>query len=77
MQHTKLILGITLFLLLVVFTVQNAAIVTINFFFWELSISRALMIFFVLAIGIIIGLIIATYLRIHHKPETQPSKYKR
>ena len=65
MQHTKLVVGITLLLLLVIFTVQNASVVSINFFFWELSISRSLMIFFVLAIGFIVGLITATYFYTH------------
>jgi len=65
MEHTKLIIGIILLLLLTIFTVQNASVVTINFFFWGFSISRSLMIFFVLAIGIIIGLITATYLQAH------------
>lgn len=46
---------LALVLLIVLFTVQNAAVVTINFLFWEFSVSRALMIFFVLIIGIIIG----------------------
>jgi len=67
MQHKKLIIGITLLLFLVIFAVQNASVVTINFLFWQLSISRALMIFFVLAIGVIIGLILGTYLHTHRK----------
>jgi len=48
---------ITLFLLalVVIFTVQNATAVTVNFLFWKLEISRALLIFFVLVIGVIIG----------------------
>jgi len=47
--------GIALLLLTVVFTLQNTEIVTINFLFWKLSISRALMIFILLIIGILIG----------------------
>jgi len=65
MQHTKLVIGIALLLLLTIFTVQNASVVTISFFFWEFTISRALMIFFVLAIGAIIGFITATYIHSH------------
>jgi putative membrane protein len=47
----------TLFLLalVVIFTVQNATAVTVNFLFWKLEISRSLLIFFVLIIGIIVG----------------------
>ena len=69
MPQTKLISGIVLLLLLVIFTVQNVAVVTISFLFWEFTISRAIMIFFVLAIGIVIGLILATYLRQHKQLE--------
>ena len=47
--------GIALLLLTVIFTLQNSEIVTINFLFWKLSISRALMIFILLIIGILIG----------------------
>jgi len=65
MQHTKLIIGLILLLLLVLFTLQNASVVSINFLFWEFSTSRALMIFFVLATGIIIGLIAGTYIQSH------------
>ena len=47
----------TLFLLalVVIFTVQNATAVTVNLLFWKLEISRSLLIFFVLIIGIITG----------------------
>lgn len=65
MQQTKLIFGIVLLLMLVIFTVQNASVVTISFFFWEVTVSRGLMIFFVLAIGIVIGLILGTYISSH------------
>jgi len=67
MEQTKLIAGIALLLLLVIFTVQNASVVTINFFFWQYTISRALMIFFVLAVGIIIGLILGSHLYPHRR----------
>lgn len=59
----KFYTGLVLFLLIVLFTVQNAAVVTINFLFWEFSVSRALMIFFVLVIGIIIGWLGASWVQ--------------
>jgi len=62
-MNLKLYLGLALLLLIVIFTVQNAAVVTINFLIWKFSVSRALMIFFVLAIGILIGWISAGILR--------------
>ncbi len=51
----KLYAGLTLLILVVVFTIQNAEVVEINFLIWDFSISRALMIFLVLSIGILIG----------------------
>ncbi len=52
-------IGLFLLLLVVIFIVQNAAVVDIQFLFWKMSMSRSLMIFFVLAAGIIIGWITA------------------
>ncbi len=69
MQQTKLIIAMILLLLLVIFTVQNASVITINLFFWQYSISRALMIFFVLSIGVIIGLVLGTYILTHQPPK--------
>lgn len=52
-------IALLLLLLVVVFIVQNATVVDIQFLLWKLSMSRSLMIFFVLAIGIVIGWITA------------------
>ncbi len=54
-MHPKLILSLTLAGLLVVFIIQNVAVVEIRFLFWTMSMSRALMMFFLIAIGIVIG----------------------
>lgn len=68
MQHVKLVAGTILLLLIVIFTVQNASVVTINFLLWKFSISRALMIFLVLATGIALGLIFSAIIKRHkHK----------
>lgn len=65
----KVYLGLALLLLVLVFIIQNAAVVDIRFLFWKVSMSRSLMVFFVLCIGIIIGWIGAGYLhRKHDKP---------
>jgi len=48
-------LGLGLLLLVVIFIVQNAAVVDIRFLIWELSMPRALMILLVLAAGFAIG----------------------
>ncbi|WP_455233960.1 LapA family protein [Thiogranum longum] len=51
----RLIAGLLLGGLVVLFIVQNAAVVEIRFLFWTFAMSRALMIFFVLAIGVLLG----------------------
>ncbi|GJL79533.1 MAG: hypothetical protein NPINA01_25220 [Nitrospinaceae bacterium] len=51
----KLYIGLALSFFIVIFTLQNVEVVTIKFLLWELSISRAIMIFLVLAIGILLG----------------------
>ena len=51
----KMFLGITLLLLVVLFTIQNVAVVEIQFLLWGFAISRSLLIFVVLSIGILIG----------------------
>ena len=51
----RLVTGLLLGGLLVLFIVQNAAVVEIRFLVWTFAMSRALMIFFVLAIGVLLG----------------------
>jgi uncharacterized integral membrane protein len=58
-------LSLFLVLVLVVFIVQNAAVIDITFLFWKISLSRSLMIFFVLGIGIVIGWLTAGHF--YHK----------
>jgi len=54
-MNLKLYTGLTLLILVVIFTIQNAEMVQINFLIWDFAISRALMIFLVLSIGILVG----------------------
>jgi uncharacterized integral membrane protein len=51
----KAILGATLLFLVIVFTLQNVEVVNIQFLLWNFALSRVLMIFLVLGIGITIG----------------------
>jgi len=57
-MKTKVIIIIVLAVLLIVFVLQNTETVNVNFFFWDLSIPRALLLFVCFALGLIIGLII-------------------
>ena len=51
----KLIFSLLLTGLVVLFVTQNVEVVEIRFMFWQLSMSRSLLIFFLLAIGIMVG----------------------
>lgn len=58
MSKAKLITGLTAILLIVIFAVQNYEVVQVNFLFWSFSMSRAVMIFILLAIGFLAGFIL-------------------
>jgi uncharacterized integral membrane protein len=54
-MNAKLISCLVLAGLAVIFIIQNVTVIDIRFLFWTLSMSRALLMFFVLAIGVVIG----------------------
>jgi len=54
-MNAKLVISLVLAGLAVLFIIQNVMVVDIRFLFWTLSMSRALLMFFILAIGIVIG----------------------
>ena len=62
-MNIKLLLGIGLLILVVIFTLQNTQVMTISFLFWTVTLSRALIIFVVLAIGVIVGWILSSLMR--------------
>lgn len=51
----RTVISLILVALVVLFTLQNMEAVTITVLFWQFSLSRAFLIFTVLAIGIIVG----------------------
>ncbi len=57
-MKTKIVIIIVLAVLLIIFVLQNTEIVIVNFWFWDLSLPRALLLFVTFAIGLIIGLIV-------------------
>ncbi|MBU0504548.1 MAG: LapA family protein [bacterium] len=63
MLNFKLVLTIITLIFVVIFTLQNAEIVPIKFLLWGFSLSRALVIFLFLAIGVIIGWFLHASLR--------------
>lgn len=54
-MNYKLISILVLIVLVVLFVVQNTDVVEIRFLFWKASMSRALVIIFVLIAGIVSG----------------------
>jgi len=58
----RLVLIILFGILAVIFTLQNIAVVEVSFLFWSISMSRALLIFFLLIIGFIVGWFLHGYL---------------
>jgi len=61
-MNLKLILILILSSLAVVFIAQNVVVVEIGFLFWRASMSSALLIFFTLVIGFILGWFLHGYL---------------
>ena len=55
MTQWKLISVFALIGMIVLFTVQNYEVVELQFLFWKLAMSRALMLFMVLVVGVTIG----------------------
>jgi putative membrane protein len=62
MSFKGIIILVLIALCLVVFF-QNTEVVAFRLFFWELSMSRIVMLLFTLIVGIIIGYVIATVRR--------------
>jgi lipopolysaccharide assembly protein A len=61
-MNFKIILVIILVGLCLIFLAQNVQVVTVSFLFWEMSMSRAVLIFFTLLIGFTIGWFLNSYL---------------
>ena len=57
----KLVMVLILASLVAVFIIQNVAAVEVSFLLWSLSLSRALLIFFTFAIGILSGWFLDSY----------------
>ena len=66
-MRTKLIIGGILLLLIIIFIVQNTEVVSIKFLFWELSLSRVLMVFLVFLTGGILGWVGHGFYKSHKK----------
>jgi uncharacterized integral membrane protein len=54
----KTIIAVILAVLVLVIVVQNTQVVTVQFFFWRLYMSRIILVLVMLVIGVVIGYII-------------------
>jgi uncharacterized integral membrane protein len=54
-MNLKIIVSVILAGLALLFLIQNIEVININFLFWTLSISRSLLMFSVLLVGLILG----------------------
>jgi len=62
-MKAKSIIVLILLTLVVIFLLQNITVVKIQFLFWSIQMSRALFMFFILAIGIFVGWALGGYYR--------------
>lgn len=62
-MNAKFLLVLVLVGLAVIFVIQNVAIVEIQFLLWSFQMSRSLLIFLLLVIGVIIGWFLHAFLR--------------
>ena len=60
-KSIKFYAGLGLLVLVVLFTLQNTETVPISFLFWEFTLSRALMIFMVFVIGVLVGIFASSH----------------
>jgi uncharacterized integral membrane protein len=64
-----------LVLFVLVFLAQNIEVVTVKFIFWELSMSRAILLFFSLLLGFIVGWFLNSFLS-YRKDKNDVKKIK-
>lgn len=61
MKNAKLIIALALLALIVVFSIQNAEELQVQFLFWSLTTRRVFILFGVLMVGIILGWALHAY----------------
>ena len=66
-MNTKLVVSLVVACLVVIFILQNTAVVNVHFLFWSLSMSRSLLIIVFVGIGILVGWLLHSYVAFRHK----------
>ncbi|HBA34429.1 MAG TPA: DUF1049 domain-containing protein [Gammaproteobacteria bacterium] len=62
-MNYKMLTVLVLAILVVLFIIQNVAVVEIEFLFWSVQMSRSLLIFILLAVGFVIGWFVHSYFK--------------
>ncbi|MFW5792328.1 MAG: lipopolysaccharide assembly protein LapA domain-containing protein [Desulfohalobiaceae bacterium] len=73
-MNIRMIIALTLLGIVVVFTLGNYKPVTVNLLFWNPSISLALLVFLLLACGVIIGYVLGSHTA-RHKAQSKAPEY--
>ena len=74
-MNFKITLVVILVCLALIFLAQNIQVVTVSFLFWEVSMSRAVLLFFSLLTGFIVGWFLHSYLS-YRKDKKEFSDFK-
>ncbi len=72
MMKVKMILGLILVILVVLFTLQNTEVVALRFLWWEFAMSRILMFLLVFAVGLLTGFLLGSHFRSHPPVSPRP-----
>jgi putative membrane protein len=74
--NLKLFFGLALIGLTVLFTLQNTAVIELRFMFWKMSMSRSLMVFFLVALGFSAGWLLSNWSS-YRQRDKQPDSRER
>lgn len=66
-MNYKMVIILILVFLAVLFIIQNVALVEVQFLFWSIQMSRSLLMFLLVAIGIIIGWFLHSFFKHRRK----------
>ena len=66
-MNTKLVVSLVVACLVAVFILQNMTAVKVDFLFWSLSMSRSLLILVFVAVGMLIGWSLHSYVAFRHR----------
>lgn len=67
-MNYKIAVGLIIAFFVMIFIVQNVAVVEVRFLFWSIAMSRALLMTILLVAGIVIGWLIGSLGRMKKRP---------